>query len=479
MSGHRTLGYSDSLPEILAGTYRIEEPLGSGGMGTVYKARNVRTDGSVAIKLLRREAADNPEIFRRFQEEARIGSALRHPHIVHVIDFNQDEAGRQFIVMEYLEGEDLAKRLEHKGRLSLDETLGIARQVGSALQAAHDRGVVHRDIKPQNIFLVRAELAHGLTDVAKILDFGISKIRRTDSQVTRELSVLGTPQFMSPEAAQGRHSELDGRSDQFSLAVILYRALSGQLPFDGDPFTAVLYQVIHEPALPLERLIPGLPPAVIAAIERAMCKRKEDRFPSMREFLRALNDDVRDTQDATAAPDEAAMSRKERSTDSLRDGSSSSPQRPVKAPSASSLSLATGQPELPARRSLPVLRVLAAGVILAAGSAVLTRTLRPRPAPEPRAGLAVDAGYAPTPPPGVAASGAAALPAPADAALALPAEAVDAAQPTESVVHPPAPPPIVPARDRGGPSVKDGRGRTGSHKRVDDEAPLFPASRPK
>jgi serine/threonine protein kinase len=446
----------ENLPgQVLARTYRIERLLGSGGMGSVYLARNVRTDGLVAIKVLQREAAENPEIFRRFQEEARICSALRHPHIVQVMDFNQDDDGSQFIVMEYLEGEELNQRLKRQGRLALDETLNIAREVCSALQAAHDQGVVHRDIKPQNIFLARTELAHGITDIAKVLDFGISKIRRSDSQATRDLTILGTPQYMAPEAAQGRHSELDGRADQFALAVILYRALSGQLPFDSSDIMAVLYQVVHEAAPPLGPLAPLAPASVVAAVERAMAKRKEDRFPTMRQFIRAL--------DKSDSPRAVTL----RSGTSRLD-SESATLAPTLASSASSLSLASGQPAQRSRRISRAWLFAIGGTLV--GGAALTVALWPKPTPVQRQN------FVPTAPVQVPD-----LAPPASVPTSVEPVAVPAVTPVDVPSGPRQPP--ATGKKAGTiterPSGRDHRNRARVSREDDDDMPLFPARRAK
>lgn len=278
----------DLIGRTLGRTYQVERLLGGGGMGAVYAARHVRTGGLFALKILHRETAADADIYKRFQDEARTVSALRHPHIVQVTDFDKDEDGTPFIVMELLEGEDLYARLCRVGRLPVEAVLDIGRQVGSALHAAHDKGIIHRDIKPQNIFLVRHEVAEMVTEVAKVVDFGISKIRRTGQQMTRDMTILGTPQFMSPEAALGQNSQLDGRADQWSLAVIMYLALTGQLPFDGENLVGVLYKVVHEQPVPLRQLAPEVPETLVVAIERAMSKRKDDRFPRMVDFVRAM-----------------------------------------------------------------------------------------------------------------------------------------------------------------------------------------------
>jgi serine/threonine-protein kinase len=279
---------ADLIGRTLCRTYQIERRLGGGGMGAVYAARHVRTGGLFAVKILHRETASDADIYKRFQDEARTVSALRHPHIVQVTDFDRDEDGTPFIVMELLEGEDLYQRLCRVNKLPVEQVLDIGRQVGSALHAAHEKGVIHRDIKPQNIFLVRHEVAEDVHETAKVVDFGISKIRRTGGQMTRDMTILGTPQFMSPEAALGQNSQLDGRADQWSLAVIMYLSLTGKLPFDGDNLVGVLYQVVHERPAPIRQLAPEVPEVLVAAIERAMSKKKDDRFPRMVDFVRAL-----------------------------------------------------------------------------------------------------------------------------------------------------------------------------------------------
>lgn len=279
---------AELLGRTLSRTYHVERVLGGGGMGAVYAARHVRTGGLFAVKVLHRETAADAEIYKRFQDEAKTVSALRHPHIVQVTDFDQDEDGTPFIVMELLEGEDLYQRLCRVRRLPLPEVIDIARQVGSALHAAHDKGIVHRDVKPQNIFLVRHDIADIVSEVAKVVDFGISKIRRNGAQMTRDMTLLGTPQFMSPEAALGQNSAIDGRADQWSLAVIMYLCLSGRLPFDSENPVGVLYMVVHEKPVPLKQLAPDVPDHVVAAIERAMSKKKEDRFPRMVDFVKAI-----------------------------------------------------------------------------------------------------------------------------------------------------------------------------------------------
>ena len=274
--------------KVLANTYRLEQLLVSGGMGAVFRARHIRTGGVCAIKVLHSRSAQNADIFERFQDEARIISGLRHPNIVQVTDLDQDASGLSFIVMELLEGEDLQDRLEREGKQTLNKALEITRQIGSALHAAHCKGVIHRDLKPRNIFLARYEVNGEMVEVAKVIDFGVSKIPRPSDRATRDLLVLGTPRYMAPEGAMGQNSQIDGRSDQWSVAVILYRLLSGRLPFDQENVIDLFKQVINDEPTPIEQLSPGLPRHIADAIKRAMRKKKEDRFPTMLDFLEAL-----------------------------------------------------------------------------------------------------------------------------------------------------------------------------------------------
>ena len=298
--------------QVLASTYQLERLLVSGGMGAVFRARHIRTGGVCAVKVLHSRSAANAEIYERFLDEARIISALRHPNIVQVTDLDQDASGLSFIVMELLEGEDLQDRIERTGKLELTEALQIVHQISSALYAAHQKGVIHRDLKPRNIFLARHEQNGKVTQSAKVIDFGVSKIPRAADKATRDLLVLGTPRYMAPEGALGKNSEIDGRSDQWSVAVILYRMLSGKLPFDQENIIDLFKQVVNDDPTPLEQLEPTVPPYVLAAIKRALQKKKDARFPSMLEFMEALTPPQKGRR--AAGPGQAQLSLKRTAT---------------------------------------------------------------------------------------------------------------------------------------------------------------------
>lgn len=292
------------LPEewigrTLARTYLIEKTLGSGGMGAVYQAKHLRIDKMVAVKILKPDFAAEEDILRRFRIEAKIISELRHPHIVQVHDFYEqnepDEVPAPFLVMDFLEGEDLHSRLRRCGRLTYVEACKLALEVGSALHAAHSRDIVHRDIKPMNLFIHRQDAVSSDDEVYKVVDFGISKIQGSSRQ-TPTLMFMGTPHYAAPEAASSESDAIDGRSDQFSLAVVLYRALTGRLPFEGRDSVSVLYQVIHHQPEPIGRLLPALPPHAAQAIDRALAKRKDERFASIWEFAQAFAGNPRSSQ---------------------------------------------------------------------------------------------------------------------------------------------------------------------------------------
>jgi serine/threonine protein kinase len=267
------------------GSYRITGELGQGGMGTVFLAEHTLIARKVAIKLLDPHVAAQTDAVSRFFAEARAVNEIRHPNIVDVTDMGT-HAGRPFIVMEYLGGMTLEQRLARQGRLSLVQTVHVARQMASALEAAHTRGMVHRDLKPANVML----LDHpDYPDFVKVLDFGIAKLvgqRRVGHQ-TEAGTILGTPAFMSPEQCLGDET-LDHRSDIYSLGVMLFQMLSGRLPFEGEAIGRLFLAHVHEPPPKLTSVASEIPEVVSAIVERALAKKPDDRFASMRELRREL-----------------------------------------------------------------------------------------------------------------------------------------------------------------------------------------------
>ncbi len=299
-----TTPLSIDTEKVLRGTYQLLAKLGAGGMGEVYIAAHTRLHKRFAVKLLAQRHGTSDEAYARFQREAEITSRLGHPHIVEIVDFDTADDGRPFMVMELLEGEDLGDRI-HRGPMALADVMRIAEQVGSALQAAHDAGIVHRDLKPQNIFLCHR--ADG--DWAKILDFGISKIKDHGSVVTQSQVVIGTPGYMSPEQAEGKVRSIDARSDQFALAVILYEMLSGTAPFAAESIPSTLYRVVHAHPPRLDGVVPEVGPAVGSAVERAMAKEPTERFESIDVMMAALRGEAVPTSSARSMTTSGAVKR--------------------------------------------------------------------------------------------------------------------------------------------------------------------------
>ena len=278
---------------LLKDTYTVLDLIGRGGMGEVYEVRHARMAGRYALKLLPPIFAHEHVSVTRFRREADILSALRHSNIVQVIDFDHTPAGQPFLVMEYLDGGDLAQLMASVGAMPLPRVLKIVEQIVSALSAVHRRGIVHRDLKPQNVLLVRDE--DFSTDRVKLVDFGLSKrseatLRDLSGNISRAQTLLGTPRYMAPEQASGRIDEIDATTDQFALAAMIYEMLTGTSAFDGEHMAMLLYRIVSENPVPMRRHVPDLPEHVEAAVRRAMEKQRADRFPTVTDFLDALLD---------------------------------------------------------------------------------------------------------------------------------------------------------------------------------------------
>ena len=271
-----------SAGDVLAQKFRLVSQLGAGGMGSVWRAEHLLLRSPVAIKLIHERVASAPGAVDRFLNEARAAAALRSPHVIQVLDFGV-EGTTPYLVMELLEGESLATRLGRVSRLSLDETARIVSQVARALTRAHESGVVHRDLKPDNVFLVKNQDE----ELAKVLDFGIAKTLATGDTTTAGLTqtgaVLGTPHYMSPEQARGR-SDVDHRSDLWSLGVIAYQCVTGLRPFDSAILGDLLLKICADP-IPAA---PGAPPGFDGWLTRALARDPNQRFQSATEMADAL-----------------------------------------------------------------------------------------------------------------------------------------------------------------------------------------------
>ncbi|MEP6819018.1 MAG: protein kinase [bacterium] len=272
------------LGQILADKYRIDELLSSGGMGTVYRGTHVLMDKTVAVKVLRPSLAADEKIVARFSREARAASRISHPHALSVTDFGESENGVVFLVMEYLDGRTLKQLIRDEGPMPLPRAVEILRQVGGALDAAHGEGVVHRDLKSDNIML----LSSSGTDYAKVLDFGIAKIKEPEGTYNPGLTapdlVIGTPQYMSPEQCS-QSPDIDARSDIYSLGVILYEMLVGHVPFTGGSPTAIMLQHLQHQAPSVLDERDDLPEAIGRVVARALEKHPEDRYQTVGELV--------------------------------------------------------------------------------------------------------------------------------------------------------------------------------------------------
>jgi serine/threonine-protein kinase len=263
--------------EVIAGRYELLELVGRGGMSTVWKAQDRLLDRTVAIKVLHEQFTQDEEYVERFRREARSVAQLSHPNIVTVIDRGED-GGQQYIVFEYVAGRNLKQLIERQGPLPIRDALLLALQMARALGFAHDRGLIHRDVKPQNVLLNE-------DGQAKMTDFGIARSVDVDG-VTITGTVLGTSEYIAPEQARGQR--VDALTDVYSLGVVLYELLTGGVPFHGENFVAVALRHVNEPPPDVLERRPDCPPRVAMAIERAMAKRPEDRFRSMDELVAEL-----------------------------------------------------------------------------------------------------------------------------------------------------------------------------------------------
>ncbi len=277
----------DRTGEVLDGRYTLVRLIGEGGMGQVYEGRHLVTGRKVAVKFLLEELAQNAEAVGRFYREARAATAIGSEHICQVLDMRPPEQGPPYLVMEYLEGETLADRLAREACLSIPASLEVVLQACDALQAAHDAGIVHRDIKPENIFLVPRE---GRPPLVKLLDFGISKFqKRTDDNLslTRTGTVLGTPYYMSPEQARGDRA-IGPLSDLYSLGVIFYECVAGEVPFDAEAFSALVVKIVSATPEHPSDIRTDLPRDLGDVVLRAFAREEDDRFQSAAELAAAI-----------------------------------------------------------------------------------------------------------------------------------------------------------------------------------------------
>lgn len=271
---------------VLEGKYEVEEMIGRGGMGAVYRGVHKTIGRRLAIKFLLSDMKSTPQMLQRFENEARMAASVGHRNIVDVLDLGETPDGIHYMVMEYLGGRDLGAILRSAPRLSVRVSLDFAIQTLSALRVVHDKGIIHRDLKPANVMITK-DLDKGLA--VKLLDFGFSRLHSRDKDVgiTQTGVVFGTPGYMAPEQARGS-KEIDHRADLYSLGVILYRMLTGELPFQADGYNAMLIAITTEAPIPITEHGIELPEGLDAVVMRAISREPDERFEDATEFFEAL-----------------------------------------------------------------------------------------------------------------------------------------------------------------------------------------------
>ncbi|MEZ4338672.1 MAG: serine/threonine-protein kinase [Sandaracinaceae bacterium] len=283
--------------QTIDGKYEVVELLGQGAVGRVYRARQEVLARDVALKVLRQSFADTPKVVDRFLREARAVGVIEHPNVVQIYDAGVLEDGLPYLAMELVEGESLTARIARHGRLPLRDALHIGAQILAGLEQAHRAGVIHRDVKPDNVLVTP-------DDVAKIVDFGVARLETTESQLTQRGEVLGTPSYLSPEQAIG--SKIDAKADAWATAVVLYEMSTGERPFRGSQFIEILTAVMASEPVPPSAHAPDLPPEFDALVLSGLAKDAEARADAatlsagVHRLLARLGDALRDT--GMAAP---------------------------------------------------------------------------------------------------------------------------------------------------------------------------------
>jgi serine/threonine-protein kinase len=362
---------------IVAGRYQLESRVGQGGMGAVWRARHLELGSAVAIKLIEESSLHSEDSRVRFRREAKLVAALHSPHVVQVFDYGVD-GHVPYLVMELLEGESLAERLERSPRLPPGEVLRILTPVARAMSKAHDAGIVHRDLKPQNIFLAR----YDDEDAVKVLDFGIAKAPEASHiSATASNALLGTAPYMSPEQAQGA-GNVDYRTDLWALGVVAYQCIVGSLPFQGVGFGDVLVRIMTVPT-PVPSQFATVPEGFDAWFAKACAKDPRRRFLSAREMVDAL--------EAVLGPRGASLSSADASPAFTMDGA----ERPRL---SNATTVATHKPVL--LRRVVIRAAFATSVLLAAGGAILAWSLAGNTPAEPVASAEAVTAVASVPPTG-------------------------------------------------------------------------------
>ena len=286
LPGNTISGVNKELTSgYMVGEYRVEAKIGEGGFGTVYRGEHPLIGKKVAIKVLHTEFSSDPQIVSRFVSEARAVNKIRHKNIIDIFAFGVLDDGRQYFVMEYLDGMPFDQYLRQQGRLSIEAALPIFWRVAKALDAAHEAGIAHRDLKPENIFLVFDDEG---TISPRLLDFGIAKLMRDNASgpKTRTGTPMGTPHYMSPEQCLGQN--VDARTDIYSFGVMAFEILTGRKPFDADAVMQIFFMHMNEPAPSMSTIVPGLPAQLDAPVQAMMAKSADARPQTLIEAVRGL-----------------------------------------------------------------------------------------------------------------------------------------------------------------------------------------------
>jgi eukaryotic-like serine/threonine-protein kinase len=290
-------GKNDFIGYVLDNKYLLEEQIGEGTTGKIFRATHLQLQAPIAIKLLRQDLMNNSTAIERFRREAYAAMKIRHPNAIAVMDFGITSDDLIYVVMEFLTGIPLSERLRQKEKLSLLEANNIIQQICAVLNIAHRRGIVHRDLKPDNIFLHQEDDE----EVVKVVDFGIAKLIQAldgiqSSEITGGGNLIGTPHYISPEQCTAARP-VDPRSDIYSLGIILYRMLSGKLPFEGPNSIAVIYKQITDEAVPVHEINPDIPPIISGVVSRAMEKNPDSRPKDVLTFSRELSAAIKTVTD--------------------------------------------------------------------------------------------------------------------------------------------------------------------------------------
>ena len=294
------------IGQIVGGRYEVIRMIGKGGMGAIYEIRNTRLGRAFAMKTLIGEAADDAEVLARFRREADVISRIKHPHIVEVIDWESLEDGSPCMILEYLQGEDLARRVRDAAPMPWLFIAKVGDQILSALSVAHAAGVIHRDLKPQNIFLALDDSGE---ERAKLLDFGVSKIRDSRSLMTTDARLLGTPAYMSPEQAEGRHDDVGTATDLWAMGAILHEMATGELVFSGASMPAVLYRICSRDADDVSLARTDAPPAFTQLVREALARDLDQRIGDADVFRVRLREALADVAPQARYSDRQLVSR--------------------------------------------------------------------------------------------------------------------------------------------------------------------------